>query len=199
MKSVVFALRPAGISGAQGGVFDTEDPKHRLEFDYRVIRVWELPPARVLSGGIGTLPLAPISAVSEAQLPAVIDAVARRFEAEAPATTVPDLWAVTEILMGIRWPSGLIHQLMRGARQMKDSVIYQEILDEGIEKGIEKGRVAEARLLLLRHGSKKLGVPDTLVQSQLAAIDDLAKLEQLTDRALDGTAVSWAELLSSLG
>jgi len=45
-----------------------------------------------------------ISAVTEAQLPAVIDAVARRIESEAAPQEVPELLACTQVLMGIRWP-----------------------------------------------------------------------------------------------
>jgi hypothetical protein len=32
VKSVVFALRPAALSGTLGGIFDPRDPKHKLEF-----------------------------------------------------------------------------------------------------------------------------------------------------------------------
>jgi hypothetical protein len=194
VKSVVTALRPSALSGSIGGVFDTADPQHKLEFSYKVIRVWELPPQRLLSGGIGTLPLAPISAVTEAQLPAVIEAVARRIEREAAPQEVPELWTCTRILMGIRWPRQVIHQVLKGARQMKDSVVYQEILEEGMEKG----RVAEARLYLLRRGAKKLGIPDASVHSRLDMVSDASTLEELTDRVLDGSFATWAELLASL-
>ncbi len=37
-------------------------------FRYRVIRVWQLPPDPLLTGGLGTLPLAPISAVTVGDL-----------------------------------------------------------------------------------------------------------------------------------
>jgi hypothetical protein len=197
VKSVVTALRPSALSGTIGGVFDTADPQHKLEFSYKIIRVWELPPAKLLSGGIGTLPLAPISNVTEAQLPAVIDAVARRIEAEAAPHEAPELWTCARILMGIRWPRQVIHQVLKGARQMKDSVVYQEILEEGEEKGFEKGRVAEVRALLFRLGAVKLGIADAFVQSQLGQINDLSKLEALTVRTIDGSVTSWAELLAS--
>jgi len=85
---------------------------------------------------------------------------------------------------------------------MKDSVVYQEILEEGMEKGVEKGfekgRVAEARFYLLRRGAKKLGIPDAVVYSQLDLMNDASTLEELTDRVLDGSFATWAELLASL-
>jgi len=199
VKSVVTALRPSALSGATGGVFDIADPQHKLEFSYKVIRVWELPPQRLLSGGIGTLPLAPISAVTEAQLPALIDAVARRIETEAAPHEVPELWTCTRILMGIRWPRQVIHQVLKGARQMKDSVVYQEILEEGIEKGIKKGRDSEVRLVLLRLGAKKFGIPDASVHSRLDMINEVGTLEELIERVSFGSFTSWAELLASVG
>jgi len=195
VKSVVTALRPSALSGAIGGVFDTADPQHKLEFTYKVIRVWELPPQRLLSGGLGTLPLAPISAVTEAQLPAVIDAVARRIESEAAPQEVPELWACTQVLMGIRWPRQVIHQVLKGARQMKDSVVYQEILEEGFEKG----RTSEVRLVLLRLGAKKFGIPDASVHSRLDSINAVGTLEELIERVSFGSYASWAELLASVG
>ncbi len=38
---------------------------------YRVIRVWQLPVEQLLASGVGTLPLAPISDMSEARVPVV--------------------------------------------------------------------------------------------------------------------------------
>ncbi|HZT80116.1 MAG TPA: hypothetical protein VFA26_07840 [Gemmataceae bacterium] len=37
-------------------------------FRYGVVRVWQLPPEQLLTGGLGTLPLAPIGAVREADM-----------------------------------------------------------------------------------------------------------------------------------
>jgi predicted transposase YdaD len=100
--------------------------------------------------------------------------------------------------MGIRWPRQVIHQVLKGARQMKDSVVYQEILEEGEEKGMEKGRVTGVRSVLLRLGAKKLGIPDALVHSRLDMINDASTLEELIDRVTDGSFATWAELLASV-
>jgi hypothetical protein len=37
-----------------------------------MIRVWQIPPAQLLAGGLGTVPLAPVSAVTERELPGII-------------------------------------------------------------------------------------------------------------------------------
>ena len=64
---------------------------------------------------------------------------------------------------------------------MKESTTYQAILREGLQQGRQKGRqeglaegaVTEARKLLLRLGSKKLGRPSARTQAVLAKIADL--------------------------
>ena len=211
VKSIVFALRHAAISASvQGGIWDADDPEFELQFRYKIIRVWELSSEMLLSAGLGTLPLAAISAVTKDQLPGVIDAIARRFDAEVPPPQVKDWWAVTQILMGIRWPGALIHQLMTGVRQMKDSVIYQEILEEGVEKGfargmergIDKGRsegqTNEARKLLLEAATRRFGPADLATRLALDGIDDIQPLESMFHRLLDGSASRWSDLVAPL-
>src|SRR5262245_57976819 len=68
VRSVIVLLAPlanlANLTGKYEKQFAGEPPY--LRFRYRVIRVWQLPVATLLSGGLGTLPLAPISAVTRA-------------------------------------------------------------------------------------------------------------------------------------
>jgi len=91
---------------------------------------------------------------------------------------------------------------------MRESTTYQAILQEGIEKGIEKGieqgieqgeqigALHEARSVLQRIGSRRLGQPSEKALETLIGISDLQRLNQLIDRVLD--VETWAELLSSL-
>jgi hypothetical protein len=68
---------------------------------------------------------------------------------------------------------------------MKESSTYQAIVDEG--------RLQAMRSTLLRQGRLRFGPPTESAQSAIQAIDNLEKLEQLTERLL--TASSWQELL----
>ena len=198
VRSVVFLLRPQALSpDVRGSILDSSTPEHRLDFEYKLIRVWEIPASTLLSGGLGTLPLAPIGAVDESELPGVIEAMKRRLDNEVPAEEARELWTATRVLMGLRWSPNLVGQLLRGVQGMKESATYQEIVREGIEQGMEKGRAAEARFLLLRGGQKLLGPPDAAVRAQLEAIADLPRLEDMQDRLLDGTAKTWDELLGT--
>ena len=76
VESVVLLLRPEANLSAINGVYERSLPGAAgpyLHFGYRVIRVWELPVETVLKAGISVLPLAPISAVRQNELPAVIE------------------------------------------------------------------------------------------------------------------------------
>jgi hypothetical protein len=72
---------------------------------------------------------------------------------------------------------------------MKESGTYQYILEEGAEKG----RMEEARRILLLLGTKRFGTPDMQTQASLDAISSPDRLEQLISRAIE--VESWQELL----
>src|SRR5579871_2239564 len=114
--------------------FDTAT-KHLLEAD---------PPGR-----LAALPLAPIADVAPEQLPEVIMRMEYRIDTETEPGERGSLWTAAYLLMGLRYERRLIHRLLKGVRGMKESTTYQEILEEGeakgIEKGIERGKTAEAR------------------------------------------------------
>ncbi|HEV3385953.1 MAG TPA: DUF4351 domain-containing protein, partial [Gemmata sp.] len=61
--------------------------------------------------------------------------------------------------------------------------------EKGIEKGIEKG----TQNTLLKLGTNQFGSPSPELESQVRAIHDLARLDQLVERILK--AQSWEDLL----
>jgi predicted transposase YdaD len=190
--SVVFLLRPEAMGpGITGRVVRERGNDHRLVFTYKLVRVWEMPVESLLAGGLGTLPLAPISQVTEAQLPGVIEAMKRRLDSEVSAEEGKELWTATRLMMGLRWSPEFVGQLLRGVQGMQESSTYQEIVQEGYGKGC----TAEARRMIVRSGSRVLGAPDAVTLRALEAITDPNKLEEANDRLVDGKAVSWAELL----
>ena len=70
VRSVILLLRPEADSPRWTGLLELSEPDDApyLVFRYRVIRVWEKPVEDVLAGGLGVLPLAPISDVAESEL-----------------------------------------------------------------------------------------------------------------------------------
>ena len=210
VKSVVFLMRPQAMTpGVTGRVSDISDPSHRLDFRYKLVKVWEIDPGRLLNAGIGTLPIAPISKVSKSELPSVIEGMERRLANDVAPEEAAEIWTATRILMGLRYSRQMVQSLLAGAKAMEDSTTYQEIiekgeargiergLERGLKRGIEHGRVAEARQIIVRMGTKHFGPPDVPTRETLESITDLHRLEDLIDRLLDATCTGWAQLLAS--
>ena len=67
----------------------------------------------------------------------------------------------------------------------------------GIEKGIEIGRVLDARESVVEIGAKRLGPPPAHVLARLDAINSRTQLKALRDRALD--CLTWETLFDGSG
>jgi predicted transposase YdaD len=165
--------------------FDGEEPYDT--FRYQVLRVWELPPAQLLQGGLSSLPLAPISAVTKTQLSGIIQQMEQRMQNQ-PQKDVEEVWSATFILLGLRYSPEFARQLLRRVRAMKESTTYQSILEEGKAMG--------ARELVLHQGRVRFGPPDATVTAALEGITDLGRLEELSERLLTPKVASWEELLA---
>jgi predicted transposase YdaD len=175
--------------GFPGELFD-------VALRYRIIRTWEIPAEEWLSGGFGLVPLAPLGDVVEAELPALVAHMKLRIDREAPRRA-RELWSAAYILMGLRYERPLIETLLRGIANMKESVTYQAILEEGEAIGEAKGKAAEARRMLLLMGRNRFGEPSVKVVAALDAVSDVTQLEELGVRLLH--ALSWEELLGLNG
>jgi hypothetical protein len=188
VRSLVVLLAPkanlSSITGKYEEKFDDE-PEPHLVFRYGVIRLWQEPLDKFLSGGVGLLPLAPLSNVQQKDLPGVITEMKRRLDREPRPARRRELWTATYTLMGLRYEKALTNRLLQGVVEMEESVTYQAI--------IEKGELKRAHKLLLLLGKDRFGAPSAAVRKAVEAIDDLERLEQLTVRVLH--VGSWQELL----
>ena len=120
-KSLI-ELRPAADGPRVSGREEHHLPEggQYLWFEYGVVRAWQIPVAAVLAGGLGTLPLAPLADVPQAELPGVIRQMEARIRAEAPPETAGVLWTATYVLMGLRYSDALAERLLEGVRDMKN-------------------------------------------------------------------------------
>lgn len=66
-----------------------------------------------------------------------------------------------------------------------NKTVSEECLEKGMEIGLQN--------ILLRLGRRRFGPPSDDIENQIRSIQDLARLEALTDRILD--VHSWEELL----
>ncbi len=103
-----------------------------------------------------------------------------------PPDVARKLWAATFVLMGLRCPAEVAEQLLQGVTAMEESTTYQLI--------VSRGKVIEARDVILRLGWKKFGAPNPATTAVLESITNLTRLEQLHERLLDVS--NWDELLA---
>jgi predicted transposase YdaD len=111
---------------------------------------------------------------------------------EAPSQA-KELWSAVYILMGLRYERAMVQGLLRGVTNMKESVTYQAILEEGEAMG----KAAEARKMLLLQGRDRFGEPAAKIVALLDAVTDLGRLEALVIRLLH--VKTWEELLGMNG
>jgi predicted transposase YdaD len=192
VQTIFVLLRPEADGPAMTGTLEDElpDGTKYLQFRYNVVRVWELPVEPLLTGDLATLPLAPISRVSEEELPAVLRRIDERIEREASRDEAAVLWMATSMLLGLTHPKESLKTFLQGIGHMKESAMYELILEEGLEKG----KIEEARQVVRRLGERRLGPMSPAIQARIEAISDLGRLHSLQDRVLEVS--SWDELMA---
>jgi hypothetical protein len=191
VQTVVVLVRREANSSDLGGTLARSLPDGReyLRWQYEVVRLWNLEPADLLAHP-GLTPLAPLSRVDEAGLPRLVDELHERWS-RLPRRQASDLASATSILMGLRFDRTLIRRVFRELSMVKESVIYQDILQEGRELG----RLDQARRVLIRHGSKRFGVASAEIRDAVAAITDLDRLDRMFDRVAE--ADDWSTVLAT--
>ncbi|MBD2564203.1 MULTISPECIES: DUF4351 domain-containing protein [Nostoc] len=180
ITQVVVLLLPPAPGTVIETVFCVETTRH----EYRVIRLWEENPEPFLNEP-ALLPLAPLAATTQPQ--ALLQQVVGKVNQLEPRQR-PEISAYTQILAGLKYNQDLIRQLFREG-MMRESVIYQEILAEGEQRGREEGRKAEGQLLILRQLTRRVG---ELPQEMLDRIENLSleQLENLGEALLDFQAIA---------
>jgi predicted transposase YdaD len=203
-RSLVVLLRPEADGADMTGVYRRSLPGGPpfLEFRYDVIRAWLQPVESVLAGGLGTLPMAPVSDLATMKPAEVIRRMSERIDRE-PRQDAGMFWSATGILMGLRYRPQEIKELLRGVRDMKESSFYQMILDEGraegvakgVAEGLAQGATREARRILLRQGERRYGPPGAETVAAIERMAGVEVIEALIDRVAE--ASSWEELLAT--
>jgi hypothetical protein len=74
VRSLLVVLHRGADSPQLTGYYERGFPDEPFDvaLRYRVLRVWEVPSAQLLGGGLGLVPLAPLGDVQQGQLPTVI-------------------------------------------------------------------------------------------------------------------------------
>ncbi len=192
VHSSIILLHPkAGHSNPGGTIhYTARSSDGKMEFKYKVIRLWEIPTETLLQGGLGTVPLAtlsrlPIGIPEEDSLAVIVQRLVDRVVQDAPEEHAKKLLTSAYLLAGLRVSPKISKQLFQGAYIMRESSTDWLIIDEG--------REAEAKKLILIMGEKRFGPINEAHKTQLEAITDIDHLETLATQLLDVS--SWEELL----
>ncbi|HJT77724.1 MAG TPA: hypothetical protein VJ739_11030, partial [Gemmataceae bacterium] len=189
VRSAVLLLRPAANRRNVTGLLRREWPGGQSYLDFRdtVLRLWEQPATSLLTGGVGLLPLAPLAHVEEGQLPDVVRRVGTRLEQEVERSEAENLWTATYLLLGLRYSSVFVRDLLRGVHAMEESTTFQAIIAEGEIRGVQKA--------LLHIGGKRLGPPSEVQRTAVQGITSLDDLERMIERTVE--VDNWEELLAA--
>lgn len=167
---VVLLLPPA-----EGTVIETAFEIENTRHEYQVIQLWQEDP-EVFLNDPALLPLAPLAATTQAE--SLLRRVAEQVS-QLEAGQRQEVSGYTQILAGLKFEKGLIRQLFR-EDIMRESVIYQDILEEGRQEGRQEGE----RSLILRQLTRGLGEIPESIPSRLATLS-LEQLEALGEALLE--------------
>ncbi len=180
VTQVVVLLLPPPPTTAIDTAFVVENTRH----EYRVVRLWEEDPEPLLQEP-ALLPLASLAAspVPEELLQRVAAQVQRLDDRQRRHVS-----NYTQILAGLKYQKAMIRQLFQEG-MMRESVIYQEILEEGRQEGRKEGRQEGSQSLVLRLLHRSLGPLPQVMQAQVVALS-LTQLEALAEDLLEFQAIS---------
>jgi predicted transposase/invertase (TIGR01784 family) len=132
MRQVVIYLRRSDSPLVQENTFRLGETFH----SFQVIRLWEENTPQFFHHP-GLLPFAILSNTDDPEQ--VLSQVSRSLETISQKQVQSNLAAATSILAGLVLNRETIKKILR-SDIMRESVIYQDILEEGEEKGLQKGR-----------------------------------------------------------
>ena len=187
ITQVVVLLLPPADQTAIETAFVAPTTRH----EYRVVRLWEEDP-KLLLNDPALLPLAPLAAASDPQ--DLLQRVVQQVNQLEP-TQRQEVSTYTQILAGLKFEKDLIRQLFR-EDMMRESVIYQEILEEGQQEGRQEGQQEGERSLVLLLLEQRVGQLPQAERDRISALS-LEQLEALALALLNFSSVldltTWLE------
>ncbi|PHJ57874.1 hypothetical protein VF14_27870 [Nostoc linckia z18] len=151
---------------------DIQNTTHR----YRVIRLWEEDPTPLLANPA----LLPLATLAKADSPRdLLTQVAAAVDMIEETDQRQNISACVQVLAGLRFEKNLIQQLFT-EEIMQESVIYQDIL----QKGEERGKKQEALQLILRLLTRRFTAIGSEIEQQIRTLS-ITQLEDLAEALLD--------------
>ncbi len=157
-------------------VFNTQYVDKKTRHEYRVIRLWEEDPTPLLANP-ALLPLATLARTDSPR--DLLTQVAVNVDMIEEIDERQNISACVQVLAGLRFDKSLITQLFR-EEIMQESVIYQDIL----QKGEERGKKQEALQLIMRQLTRRFAAIEPEIEQQIRTLS-ITQLEDLAEALLD--------------
>ncbi|WNZ44792.1 Rpn family recombination-promoting nuclease/putative transposase [Leptolyngbya boryana CZ1] len=172
ITQIVIVLLPPSEGMTIENFFEEESTRH----EFQVIKMWEQDPDPFLHDPV----LLPFAALTRTQNPdQLLDRIVQQV-AEIPETEERrEVSSYVQLMAGLKYDKDRIHRLFR-EDMMRESVIYQEILQEGEERGLTQGLLQGQRSLILRMLEQKIGLPSQQERDRISTLN----LEQLGNLAI---------------
>lgn len=183
---VLILLKPTTIEVPKAFISST------TRHDYRVVKLWEEEPEQFFENSA----LLAFATLARAEKPrTLLETVAERVSQIEPMSQRQEVSMVVQILAGLKYEKELIQSLFREG-MMRESVMYQEILAEGREEGIQlgkqegiqlgkqEGRQEGELLVILRQMKRRFGELPTSLETRLKSLK-VAEIETLAEAIFD--------------
>lgn len=177
---VLVVLRPP----AEGTEIESAFVMGTTRHEYNVVKLWEQDPALFLNDP-ALLPLATLAAGQSEDL---LKRTAAQVSKIEPESQRKEISAYAQLMAGLRFNKKLIYQVFREG-MMRESVIYQDILQEGEQKGRQEGRQEGELALILRQLTRRVGTISPEVEAKIRRLS-LTQLDSLGEALLDFSQVS---------
>lgn len=149
MRQIVIYLQKSNSDLVQQNYFSLSGTRH----EFQIIRLWEQP-TEIFLNTPGLLPFAVLSRTTSPKN--VLNQVATVLDGISERRVQSNLAAASAILAGLVLKKKVISQILR-SEIMRESAIYQEILQEGEEKGRQVG-LQEGRQVGLQEAKEEVAV-----------------------------------------
>lgn len=172
VTQIVVVLLPPSEGTTIETLFEVGSTRH----EFQVVKLWEQEPDLFLQD-TALLPFAALTRTQDSTR--LLDRVVQQVAEIPEVTERQEMSAYVQLMAGLKYDKEAIRRVFREG-MMRESVIYQEILHEGEEKGREEGRQIERRSLISLQLEQRVG---SLSDAQRDRISTL-NLDQLTALAI---------------
>jgi predicted transposase YdaD len=171
IRQVLIILKDSGE--AIPNHFEDENTLHR----FTVKKMWEEPPDEILKYD-GLLPLATLCRTDSGEnLLKRVSARIRKIKSKEQRVEI-NAWS--QMLAGLRYDRSIIHHIFREGAMLEESVIVQDWLQRGEQRGLQKG----VQQIIIRQLNHVIGKVPARAYKQLQSLS-AAELEDLGEALLD--------------